>query len=121
MFSGFRIPSDDVILLALSNSDLQIIVRWFATKYEAVGTRTSTAMVLRPKGVNCPLRVRVTAPSGGVHVSRILFMSQGEMELGPDRWIDVASAVMQRLYQCIVVKREVSQRAKMQCKRFALI
>ena len=53
-FGGSQIPSllfaDDVVLLASSNSDLQLSLAWFATKCQAVGMRISTskseAMVL---------------------------------------------------------------------------
>ena len=43
----------------------------------------------------------------------VLFTSEGKMELEVDRWIGAASALMQALYWTVVVKRELSQKAKL--------
>ena len=64
-FGGRRISSllfaDDVVLLASSNSDLQLLLGQFAAECEAAGMRISTskseAMVLSRKRVDCLLRV----------------------------------------------------------------
>ena len=59
-FSGLQILSllfaDDVILLASSNSDLQVALGGFAAQCEATGMKTSKseAMVLSWKRVDCP-------------------------------------------------------------------
>lgn len=44
---------------------------------------------------------------------RVLFMSESRVELETDWQIGVLSAVMQALYQTIVVKRKLSWRAKL--------
>ncbi|KAK0155354.1 DNA-directed RNA polymerase II subunit RPB1 [Merluccius polli] len=44
---------------------------------------------------------------------RVLFTSEGRMEREIDRWIGAASAVMRTLHGSIVVKRELSRKAKL--------
>ena len=64
-FGDLRILSllfaDDVVLLASSNSDLQLSLGQFAAECEAAGMKISTskseAMVLSRKRVDCPLQV----------------------------------------------------------------
>ena len=79
-FGGLQIPSllfaDGTVLLALSNSDLQLSLEPFAAECQMAGMRISTskskAMVLSWKRVDCPLLGcgRVASPSEGVQVSR---------------------------------------------------
>lgn len=44
---------------------------------------------------------------------RVLFMSGGRMQLEIDRWMRVVSAVMQVLLWSVVVKKELSQKARL--------
>lgn len=46
-----------------------------------------------------------------------LFMSDGRLEREIDRWIGAASALMQILYQSIVVKRKLSRKPKLSIHR----
>ena len=106
--------ADDVVLLAPSNSDLQLLLGRFAAECEVAGMRISTskseAMVLDRKKVACPLRV------GGELLPQVeefkylgvLFTSEGRMEREIDRWIGAAAAVMRLLYRSVVVKKELS-------------
>ena len=48
---------------------------------------------------------------------RVLFMSEGKMEQEIERWIGALSAVMRMLKQSVVVKRELSQKAKLSIYR----
>ena len=45
-FSGLKIPfvlfADDMVLLALSNSNVQFILGWYATECEVAGMRMTT-------------------------------------------------------------------------------
>ncbi|KAK7881170.1 hypothetical protein WMY93_029579 [Mugilogobius chulae] len=76
-------------------------------------------MVLDRKKVPCPLRV------GGESLPQVaefkylgvLFTSEGRMEREIDRRIDAASAVMQSLYRTVVVKKELSRKAKLSIYR----
>ena len=54
------------------------------------------------KRVECPLWV-------GSEVLGVLFTSEGRI----DKWISATSAVMQALYQSAVVKRALSQKARL--------
>ena len=126
-FGDLRIPSllfaDDVVLLASSNSDLQLSLGRFAAECEAAGMKISTskseAMVLSRKRVDCPLQV------GGESLLQVeefkylgvLFTSEGKMEREIDRRIGAASAVMRALRQSVVDKRELSQKAKLSIYR----
>ncbi|KAK0140999.1 hypothetical protein N1851_021987 [Merluccius polli] len=108
-----------VVLLASSDHDLQHALGRFAAECEAVGMRFSTfkseAMVLCRKTLDCSLRV------GSVLLPQVkefkylgmLFMSEWKMEREMDRWIGAASAVMRALYRTVVVKRELSRKAKL--------
>ncbi|PWA21171.1 hypothetical protein CCH79_00009483 [Gambusia affinis] len=112
-FGGLRIASllfaDDVVLLASSGRDLQLSLERFAAECEAAGMAISAskseAMVLSRKRVECLLRVR-----GGV-------LPQVEEFKYLDRWIGAASAVKRALYRSVVVKRELSQKAKLSIYR----
>ncbi|KAI3377606.1 hypothetical protein L3Q82_008432 [Scortum barcoo] len=136
-FGDLRIPSllfaDDVVLLASSSSDLQLSLGRFAAECEAAGMRISTskseAMVLSRERVDCPLRVgeeflaqveefgwrklSVTPDVLRATYLRVLFTSEGKMEQEMDRGTGAASAVLRTLMLSIVVKRELSQKAKL--------
>ncbi|KAK7884420.1 hypothetical protein WMY93_027543 [Mugilogobius chulae] len=126
-FGDHRISSllfaDDVVLMAPSSQHLQHALGRFAAECEAAGMKISSskskAMVLDRKKVPCPLQV------GGESLPQVeefkylgvLFTSEGKMEHEIDRWIGAASAVMQSLYQTVVVKKELSQKAKLSIYR----
>ncbi|MDF4405451.1 reverse transcriptase domain-containing protein, partial [Vibrio parahaemolyticus] len=122
-FGDGRISSllfaDDVVLLAPSNSDLQLLLGQFAAECEAAVMRISTskseAMVLSRKRVDCPLQVRgeVLPQVEEFKYLGILFTSEGRMEREIDRRIGAASAVMRALNRSVVVKRELSQKARL--------
>ncbi|MDF4285589.1 reverse transcriptase domain-containing protein, partial [Vibrio parahaemolyticus] len=98
-FGDGRISSqlfeDDVVLLAQSNSDLQLSLGRFAAECEAAGMRISTskseAMVLSRKRVDCPLQVRgeVLPQVEEFKYLGILFTSEGRMV-----WCGVCSDVL---------------------------
>ncbi|KAK3523202.1 hypothetical protein QTP86_021761 [Hemibagrus guttatus] len=117
-FGDHRISSlifaDDDVLLAPSSLDLQHALGRFAAECEAAGMRVSTskseAMVLDRKKVACTLQV------GGEflpQVEEFLFTSEGRMDHEIDRWIGVAAAVMRFMYRSVVVKKELSRKAKL--------
>ncbi|XDV39599.1 hypothetical protein PO909_008816 [Leuciscus waleckii] len=111
--------ADDVVVLALSDQELQHALGRFAAECEAAGMRISTskseAMVLSRKKVACLLQV------GGEFLPQVeefkylgvLFTSEGRMEREIDRQIGAASAVMRSLYRSVVVKKELSRKAKL--------
>ncbi|MDF4355550.1 hypothetical protein P3445_23995, partial [Vibrio parahaemolyticus] len=96
-----------------------LLLGWFAAECEAAGMRISTskseAVVLSQKRVDCPLQVggEVLPQVEEFKYLGILFTSEGRMEREIDRRIGAASAVMQALNWSIVVKRELSQKAKL--------
>ncbi len=110
-------------MLATSDQDLQHALGRFAAECEAVGMRISAskseAMVLSRKRVACPLQV------GGVLLPQVeefkylgvLFTSEGRMEREIDRRIGAASAVMRSMYRSVVVKKELSCKAKLSIYR----
>ncbi|KAK3516227.1 hypothetical protein QTP70_006372 [Hemibagrus guttatus] len=122
-FGDHRISSlifaDDVVLLAPSSLDLQHALGCFAVECEAAGMRVSIskseAMVLDQKKVVCTLQV------GGEFLAQVeefkylwvLFSSEGRMDCEIDRRIGAAAAVMQSMYQSVVVKKELSRKAKL--------
>ncbi|XP_070399338.1 uncharacterized protein [Nothobranchius furzeri] len=122
-FGGRRISSllfaDDVVLLASSSSDLQLLLGRFAAECEAAGMRVSTSnsetMVLDRKRVACPLRVEGEALPQVEEFKylRVLFTSEGRRDREIGRRIGSASAVMQTLSRSVVVKRELSQKARL--------
>ncbi|XP_047467164.1 uncharacterized protein LOC125023726 [Mugil cephalus] len=113
--------TDDVVLLASSNCYLQLLLGWFAAEYEAAGMKISTskAMVLSRKRVDCSLRVgeEVLPRVEEFKYLRIFFTSEGRMEQEIDRRIGAASAVLRVLNQSVVVKRELSRKAKLSIYR----
>nr|XP_054589525.1 RNA-directed DNA polymerase from mobile element jockey isoform X1 [Nothobranchius furzeri] len=126
-FGGRRISSllfaDDVVLLASSSSDLQLLLGRFAAECEAAGMRISTSksetMVLDRKRVACHLRVggEVLPQVEEFKYLGILFTSEGRRDREIDRRIGSASAVMRTLSRSVVGKRELSQKARLSIYR----
>ncbi|TWW70803.1 R2DM Retrovirus-related Pol polyprotein from type II retrotransposable element [Takifugu flavidus] len=126
-FSGRKISSllfaDDVVLLAPSNRDLQQMLGRFATECEVAGMRISTSksesMVLARKKIECLLRVgeEVLLQVEEFKYLGILFTSEGRMEWEIDRQIGAASAVMRALNRSVVVKKELSRKARLSINR----
>ncbi|KAI3373890.1 hypothetical protein L3Q82_022459 [Scortum barcoo] len=122
-FGNHRISSllfaDDVVLMASSGQDLQHVLERFAAECEAAGMRISTskseAMVLDRKRVACPLQVggEVLPQVEEFKYLGVLFTSEGKMEREIDRRIGAASAVMRSVYRTVVVKKELSRKAKL--------
>lgn len=122
-FGDLRIKSllfaDDVVLLASSGRDLQLSLDRFAAKCEAAGMKISTSksetMVLSRKRVACPLRIgdEVLPQVEEFKYVGVLFTSEGRKEREIDRRIGAASAVMRALHRSVVVKRELSRKAKL--------
>ncbi|KAI3363640.1 hypothetical protein L3Q82_001272 [Scortum barcoo] len=103
--------------------DLQHVLERFAAECEAAGMRISTskseAMVLDRKRVVCPLRVsgEVLPQVEEFKYLGVLFTSEGKMEREIDRRIGAASAVMRSVYRTVVVKKELSRKAKLSIYR----
>uniref|UniRef100_A0A8C6KZ86 Reverse transcriptase domain-containing protein n=1 Tax=Nothobranchius furzeri TaxID=105023 RepID=A0A8C6KZ86_NOTFU len=127
-FGGLRIRfllfADDVVLLALSERDLQLSLEWFAAECEAAGMRITSSksetMVLIRKRVECLLWVRdeVLPQVEEFKYLWVLFTSEGKLDQYEiNRRIGAASAVMWALYQSVVVNRELSQKAKLSIYR----
>ncbi|KAI3367396.1 hypothetical protein L3Q82_026250 [Scortum barcoo] len=122
-FGNHRISSllfaDDVVLMASSGQDLQHVLERFAAECEAAGMRISTskseAMVLDRKRVACPLQVggEVLPQVEEFKYLGVLFTSEGKIEREIDRRIGAASAVMRSVYRTVVVKKELSRKAKL--------
>ncbi|KAK3521202.1 hypothetical protein QTP70_000769, partial [Hemibagrus guttatus] len=99
--------------------DLQHALGHFAAECEAAGMRVSTSkpktMVLDRKKVACTLQV------GGELLPQVeefkylgvLFTSEGRMDREIDRRIGAAAAVMWSMYRSVVVKKELSRKAKL--------
>ncbi|KAK3551482.1 hypothetical protein QTP70_017389, partial [Hemibagrus guttatus] len=122
-FGDHRISSlifaDDVVLLASSSLDLQHALGRFAAECEAAGMRVSTskseAMVLDRKKVACTLQVggEVLPQVEEFKYLGVLFTSEGRMDREIDRRIGAAAAVMRSMYRSVVVKKELSRKAKL--------
>ncbi|KAK3555566.1 hypothetical protein QTP86_022023 [Hemibagrus guttatus] len=122
-FGDHRISSlifaDDVVLLAPSSLDLQHALGRFAAECEAAGMRVSTskseAMVLDRKKVACTLQVggEVLPQVEEFKYLGVLFTSEGRMDHEIDRQIGAAAAVMWSMYRSVVVKKELSRKAKL--------
>ncbi|KAI3373259.1 hypothetical protein L3Q82_006385 [Scortum barcoo] len=84
-----------------------------------ISTSKSEAMVLDRKRVACPLWVggEVLPQVEEFKYLGVLFMSEGKMECEIDRQIGVVSAVMRSVYRTIVVKKELSRKAKLSIYR----
>ncbi|KAI3366821.1 hypothetical protein L3Q82_009237 [Scortum barcoo] len=115
--------ADDVVLMASSGQDLQHVLERFAAECEAAGMRISTskseAMVLDRKRVACPLQVggEVLPQVEEFKYLGVLFTSEGKIEREIDRRIGAASAVMRSVYRTVVVKKELSRKAKLSIYR----
>ncbi|TWW77392.1 hypothetical protein D4764_12G0007820 [Takifugu flavidus] len=72
-------------------------------------------MVLNRKKVECLLRVKeeILPQVEEFKYLGVLFTSEGRMEQEINRRIGAASAVMRTLHRSVVVKRELSQKAKL--------
>ncbi|KAK3509614.1 hypothetical protein QTP70_006805 [Hemibagrus guttatus] len=122
-FGDHRISSlifaDDVVLLASSGLDLQHALGRFAAECEVAGMRVSTskseAMVLDRKKVACTLQVggEVLPQVEEFKYLGVLFTSEGRMDREIDRRIGAAAAVMRSMYRSVVVKKELSRKAKL--------
>ncbi|TWW59397.1 hypothetical protein D4764_06G0009270 [Takifugu flavidus] len=114
---------NDVVLLASLARDLQLSLDRFPAAYEVAGMKISTskseAMVLNRKKVECLLRVKeeILPQVEEFKYLGVLFMSEGRMEQEVDRRIGAASAVMRALHRSVVVKRELSRKAKLSIYR----
>ncbi|KAK3541007.1 hypothetical protein QTP86_010128 [Hemibagrus guttatus] len=114
-----RIASYDVVLLAPSSLDLQHALGHFAAECEAAGMRVSTskseAMVLNRKKVACTLQVggEVLPQVEEFKYLGVLFTSEVRMDHEIDRRISAAAAIMQSMYRSVVVKKELSRKAKL--------
>ena len=120
---GLQIPSllftDDMVLLASSNRDLQLTLGQFAVECEVAKMRISTfkseAMVLSQKRVDCPLqaweelllRVKV------FKYLWVLFTCERKKEQEVNGWIWVASGVMGMLNLSVGVKRKLTLRGRL--------
>ncbi|KAK3567029.1 hypothetical protein QTP86_008977 [Hemibagrus guttatus] len=122
-FGDHRISSllfaDDVVLLAPSSQDLQHALGCFAAECEAAGMRVSTpkseAMVLDQKKVACILQVggELFPQVEEFKYLGVLFTSEGRMDREIDKRIGAVAAVMWSMYRSVVVKKELSQKAKL--------
>uniref|UniRef100_A0A8C6LCZ4 Reverse transcriptase domain-containing protein n=1 Tax=Nothobranchius furzeri TaxID=105023 RepID=A0A8C6LCZ4_NOTFU len=130
-FGGLRIRSllfaDDVVLLASSERNLQHSLQRFEAECEAAGMRISSSksetMVLIRKRVECLCRVRdevLPQVEEFKHLG-VLFTSEGKLEREIDRWMGAASAVIRALYRSVMVKRELSQKAKLSIYRLIYV
>ena len=115
--------ADDVVVLAPSHQDLQHALGRFAAECEAAGMKISTskseAMVLSRKRVACSLQVggEILPQVEEFKYLGVLFTSEGRMEREIDRRIGAASAVMRSMYRSVVVKKELSRKAKLSIYR----
>ncbi|KAK3538885.1 hypothetical protein QTP86_018754 [Hemibagrus guttatus] len=99
--------------------DLQHALGHFAAECEAAGMRVSAskseAMVLDRKKVACTLQVggEVLPQVEEFKYLGILFTNEGRMDREIDRRIGAAAAVMRSMYRSVVVKKELSWKAKL--------
>ncbi|TWW80672.1 hypothetical protein D4764_01G0004870 [Takifugu flavidus] len=86
-----------------------------------ISTSKSEAMVLDRKKVECLLRVKeeILPQVEEFKYLGVLFTSGGRMEREIDRRIGAASTVMRTLHRSVVVKRELSRKAKLSIYRVA--
>ncbi|KAL6482070.1 hypothetical protein MHYP_G00101500 [Metynnis hypsauchen] len=131
MCGGRKVASllfaDDVVLLAESHGCLQHSLERFAAECEVVGLRISTSkyesIVLARKRMACLLQVR------GKDLPQVeefkylgvLFTSDGKRDREIGRRLGQAAAVMRSLYRTVVVKRELSHKAKLSVYRSVYI
>ncbi|KAK3575180.1 hypothetical protein QTP86_020916, partial [Hemibagrus guttatus] len=99
--------------------DLQHALGRFAAECEAAGMRVSIskseAMVLDRKKVACTLQVggEVLPQVEEFKYLGVLFTSEGRMDREIDRRIGAEAAVMRSMYRSVVVKKELSRKAKL--------
>ncbi|TWW81710.1 hypothetical protein D4764_01G0015250 [Takifugu flavidus] len=88
-----------------------------------ISTSKSEAMVLNRKKVECLLRVKeeILPQVEEFKYLGVLFTCEGRIEQEIDRRIGVASAVMRTLHRYVVVKRELSQKAKLSIYRSIVV
>ncbi|KAF7648618.1 hypothetical protein LDENG_00154150 [Lucifuga dentata] len=80
-----------------------------------ISTSKSEMMVLCQKKVDCSLQVRGESlpQMEEFKYLHLTLTSEGKMECEIDRWIGAASEVLWTLYWTVVVKRELSQKARL--------
>ncbi|KAK3534027.1 hypothetical protein QTP86_000639 [Hemibagrus guttatus] len=111
--------ADDVVLLVPSSLDLQHALGRFAAECKAAGMTVSTskseAMVLDRKKVASTLQVvgEVLPQVEEFKYLGVLFTSKGRMDREIDRQIGAVAAVMRSMYRSVVVKKELSRKAKL--------
>ncbi|KAI3375063.1 hypothetical protein L3Q82_021584, partial [Scortum barcoo] len=112
--------SSVVVLLASSNQEPSactgaVCSRSVKRPGMRISTSKSKAMVLDQKRMACPLRVggEVLPQMVEFKYLGVLFTSEGKMEREIDRRIGGASTVMQSVYRTVVVKKELSRKAKL--------
>ncbi|TWW77650.1 hypothetical protein D4764_12G0010400 [Takifugu flavidus] len=90
--------------------------RWIGSPPSVKGSK---AMVLNRKKVDCLLRVKeeILPQVEEFKYLGVLFTSEGRMKQEIHRRIGAASAVMRTLHQSVVVKRDLSQKAKLSIYR----
>uniref|UniRef100_A0A8C6KS35 Reverse transcriptase domain-containing protein n=1 Tax=Nothobranchius furzeri TaxID=105023 RepID=A0A8C6KS35_NOTFU len=121
-FGGRRISSllfaDDVVLLASSSSDLQLLLGRFAAGMR-ISTSKSETMVPNRKRVACQLQVgrEVLPQVEEFKYLGVLFTIDGGRDREIDRRIGSASAVMRTLSRSVTVTRELSQKARLSIYR----
>ncbi|TWW73424.1 hypothetical protein D4764_15G0008180 [Takifugu flavidus] len=84
-----------------------------------ISTSKSEAMVLARKKVECLLQVgeEVLPQVEEFKYLGILFTNEGRMGWKIDRWIGAASTVMRALNRSVMVKKELSWKAKLSIYR----
>ncbi|KAL7836057.1 hypothetical protein SRHO_G00284040 [Serrasalmus rhombeus] len=122
-FGDLRVTSllfaEDVVLLGTSGRELQLSLDRFAAECDAAGMRISTskseAMVLTRERVESPLWVgdELLPQVEEFKYLGVLFTSDGTREREIDRRIGAGSAVMRALYRSVVVKKELSHKARL--------
>ncbi|KAK3575581.1 hypothetical protein QTP86_030516 [Hemibagrus guttatus] len=106
-------------LVRIASCKLDLFPGRFAAECEAAGMRVSTskskAMVLDRKKVACTLQVggEVLPQVEEFKYLGVLFTSEGRMDREIDRRIGAAAAVMRSMYRSVVVKKELSRKAKL--------
>ena len=97
--------------------DLQYAPEWFAAECKAARIKASPskseAMTLNWKTVQSSLQVSPLPQTEEFKYLWILFMSEGKMEQELNRWIGASLAVMRALCQSVIVKTELSRKAKL--------
>ena len=116
-----------MVLLASSDRDIQTSLDRFGAECKAAGMRISTSksesMFINRKRVECTLRVgdEILPQVEEFKCLGVLFTSEGRMEREINRRIGAASAVMQTLHGSVVVKRELSRKAKLSIYQSILV